>query len=101
AIFGHDSPPLCRSSASYQRAGMAGNHQVLVGLYHISADPTGRRADALLAFALGRLIELEPQPSTGAADYAAHGGRILTDTGREDHAVEAAQRGRKRGDMAG
>src|SRR5207248_9073489 len=92
-----DSP----RSVAYQRAGMAGNHQVFVCLDDISGDAAAWRADAQLLVAVRRLVQVEPQPLACPADRAAHRRRILTDPGREDDGVEAVECRRERSDMTG
>src|SRR5262249_49477619 len=94
-------PSIGPLSASHQRAGMAGNHQILVGLDHIGGAAPSRHADALLVLPVGRFVALQTQPGTGAADCASHLCRILADTGSEHDSVEAAQRRAERGDVAG
>src|SRR5271167_3102743 len=80
---------------------MPGNHQVLVGPYHISADPAVGRTDAPAVLLVGRFVQLEPQPSAGAADSAPHRRRILPDPGGENDPIEAAERRGERRNMAG
>src|SRR4051794_8556636 len=79
---------------------MVGNHQVLVGPYHISADPAGGRADAVAVLLVGRFVEIEPQPGASSADSAPHWRRMLADAGREDDAVKPPERSGKRRNMA-
>src|SRR6266566_4163850 len=76
------------NSASHQRPSMAGNHQILVGLYNICCNAAARRADALLVLPVGRLVQIQPEPATGAADRAPHRYRILPDPSGEHDAVE-------------
>src|SRR5215469_15756753 len=92
-------PPI--TSAFHQRAGMAGDHQILVGLYNICADAAGSRADPLLMLAIGRLVEVQPQPAAGSANCTAHRRCIFADTGSENDAVKAAERRGERGDVPG
>ena len=66
-------------SASDQRAGVPGNHQILVGLDHIGSDAVTGRADLLFMFSVGRFVQLQPQPRTGGADFAAYRRRVLAD----------------------
>src|SRR5262245_46201727 len=80
---------------------MAGNHQVLVGLYHIGSDPAAGGGDPPLVLAVCCLVQLEPEPVTGPTDSAPHRRRILSDTGGEDDPAEAAERSRKRSNVAG
>src|ERR1700741_1956932 len=91
--------PSC-PSATHQGAGMAGNHQILIGFYNISGDVAVRRADSRLVLVVGCLVELQPEPGTGPADGAAHRCGILADAGGEDDSVEAAERRRERADPA-
>src|SRR6266446_8202689 len=77
------APAGARRRSGNQRAGMAGNHQVLVGLYDISGDAALRRTDAVLVFTVGCLVKFQPEPIAGAADRAAHRRRILSDAGGE------------------
>src|SRR5580692_5420881 len=99
--FSDMAPSLPNPSASDQRAGVARDHQVLVGLYHICGHTAARRAYARLMFPVGPFVQVHPQPSAGAADGTAHRCRILADAGRKDNSFKAAERCRKRGDMAG
>src|ERR1700758_567142 len=92
-------PPT--TSAFDQRAGIAGDHQILVGLYYICANTAGWRADALLMLPIGLFVKVQTQPAAGSADRAAHRRRILTHTGSEHDAVKAAKRRGERGDMPG
>jgi Peptide methionine sulfoxide reductase len=62
---------------------MAGDHQILVGLDNICGDAAARRANALLVFPIGPLVQLQPQPATSSANRASHRCCILADTGRE------------------
>ena len=87
-------------SAYYQRAGMAGNHQVLVGLYHIGGDTTVRGADAGPMLAVGRLVEFQSEPAARASNGIPYRCRILADTGGKDDSVEAAERRGERADLA-
>src|ERR1700730_3545999 len=80
---------------------MAGDHQVLVGFYHIRADTARRCGDARLMLAVRRLVELEPQPAASPADGAAHRWGVLTHPCGEDDPIEAAERRRERGDVRG
>src|SRR5580704_1979918 len=98
--FSDMAPSLPNPSASDQRAGVARDHQVLVGFYHICSHTAARRAYARLMFPVGPFVQVHPQPSAGAADGTAHRRRILTDASREDNSIEAAERRRERGDMA-
>src|ERR1700738_4071143 len=77
------APSLPNPSASDQRAGVARDHQVLVGFYHICSDAAARRAYARLMFPVGPFVQVHPQPSAGAADGTAHRRRLLTDASRE------------------
>src|SRR5215831_16137466 len=97
-VIGHGSLPV---SGFHQRPGMAGNHQILVGLYHVSGDAAVRRADALLLVPVGRFVQFQSEPSAGTTDGAAHRRRILADPGGEYDPVEAAERRRKRGNVTG
>jgi len=56
-----DKAPLLHPalSATYQRAGVAGNHQVLIGLYHMGGDTALGRADLRPVIAVGRLVEFQ------------------------------------------
>src|SRR5580692_12926665 len=95
------APSLPKLSASDQCAGMARDHQILVGLDHIGSDAAPRRADAFFVRLVGHLVQFQPQPCARMADGAPHRRRILADAGRKDNSVEATKRGRKRGDMTG
>jgi len=79
---------------------MAGDHQVLISLYHIGGDAAVSPADALLVLAVGRLVQLEPKPSTGPADHASYPYCILADPGGEHNAIEPAQRRSELADVA-
>src|SRR3984893_15874228 len=99
--FSDMAPSLPNPSASDQRAGVARDHQVLVGLYHICGHTAARRAYARLMFPVGPFVQFHPQPSAGAADGTAHRRSMLADTGRKHNSVEATKRGGERGDVAG
>src|ERR1700730_2054978 len=99
--FSDMAPSLPNPSASDQCAGVARDHQVLVGLYHICGHTAARRAYARLMSPVGPFVQVHPQPSAGAADGTAHRRRILADTGRKHNSVEATKRGGERGDVAG
>src|SRR5271169_6909148 len=86
-------------SGSYQRAGVAGNHQILVGLDDIGGDTASRHADAPTVLAVGCLVELQAQPAACPADGAANRYRILADAGGKDDAVDASERSRERADL--
>src|SRR5262249_19291802 len=79
---------------------MAGDHQVLVGFYHIGADPALPCTDTGPMLLVGPLVEFDPEPAARSADGAAHRRGILADPGGEDDALETAQRHRERGDFA-
>jgi hypothetical protein len=49
------SPSILPISAAQQRPGMAGNHQVLVGFYHIGGDTALWCADATQMSVVGRI----------------------------------------------
>src|ERR1700731_136267 len=95
--FSDIAPSPVNFSASDHRAGVASDHQILVGLDHICSDTATRRAYARLVFPVGPFVQIHPQPSAGAADGTAHRRRVLADAGRKDNSVEAAERGRERG----
>src|ERR1700730_2759334 len=99
--FSDMAPSLPNPSASDQRAGVACDHQVLVGLYHICGHTAARRAYARLMFPVGPFVHFHHPPRAGAADGTAHRRSMLADAGRKDNSVKAAERRRKRGDMAG
>src|SRR5215472_1506653 len=93
-------PSRAGGSAAHQLAGVAGDHEILVGFYHISADAALRRADARLLLSVGGLVELDPEPGAGPADGAAHGCRVFADACGEDDPVETAERRCERADLA-
>src|SRR6266849_9084157 len=80
---------------------MAGNHEVLIGLYHIGGDTALRRADARQVLADGRFVELEPEPATCLANGASDRCGIFADAGGENDRVEPAERCGERGYLAG
>src|SRR6516162_7502943 len=94
-------PSRAGGSAAHQRAGVAGDHEVLVCSYHIGADAALRRADARLLLSVGGLVQLDPEPGAGPADGAAHLCRVFADACGEDDSVEAAERRCERADLAG
>src|SRR5690242_8845985 len=79
---------------------MAGYHQVFISLYHVGGDSAVSPADALLVLAVGRLVQLQPKPSTGPADHASYPCCILAAPGGEHDAIEPAQRRGERADVA-
>src|SRR5215472_14479065 len=95
------SPFFSGISVSHQRAGVASNHQVLVGFYYIGGDTAIGRAYAFFVFPVGCLVQLEAQPSAGVADRASDRRGVLADPGGEHDAIEAAQRRGERADVAG
>src|SRR5205814_6110777 len=79
---------------------MAGDHQVLISLYHVGGDAAVSGGDALLVLAVGCLVQLQPKPSTSLADHASYPRRILAYPGSEHDAIEPAQRRGERADVA-
>ena len=96
---GFSSPSACVASRQ-QRASVARDHQLLVGVDHPRRDPAPRGADARAARGVGRRVELHAEPAGIAADALADLGRVLADAGGEDDGVEPPERRRQRPQLA-
>src|SRR5215213_6770468 len=77
-----------------QGAGVPGDHQVFVGFDNIGTDAAGVSRDAGPVRLVGRLVQLDAEPSAGAADRDPDRCGVLTDTGGEDDPVKPTERRR-------
>jgi hypothetical protein len=81
------------ANASYDRLGMAGDHQVFVRFNHVHSHTAAPCGDLRLVLAVGSFIELHPQPAAGPADRVSHWCGVLANASLEDDSIEAAERG--------
>src|SRR5215469_4564959 len=82
------------------RCRVFGDHPFLVGRHDPGRDARRRAADHAGPLGVGGLVDLDAEPSAALDHFGACRRVVLADAAGEDHAIEAAQGGNQRADLA-